>query len=347
VIEVDRAGNQIWPLDQGLDTGSPCDYYSSPARTVDVSGTPTPTGNNNLRLAQPADAYRYSAGGFVHTLIADTGNNRVMDVVSTGSTGAPQTHAVTQVTPDSVRPPWDPAHPLKLRYTRAEPIFDFGNGNLIGYLCAAANLDRVVIVEVGTRYVDPAPGGTPPGGTRTWADWAWLYNLQFQNLRHVEYFRYGNIAYVAVVAGGLNGSSQDGVWVWQISTTSGLVAGPGPAGAMFTYTAANYAAAGAFSTLLTPSGAAYQRRFYPVCAKVLYPGLAFGSNVLITNYSGLVENLARPNVGSPGTQLHGEVFEVDPAQPDNLRIVEGRTIPDPWQADWNDPLNQPAYAERY
>ena len=129
--------------------------------------------------------------------------------------------------------------------------------------------------------------------------------------------------------------------------------GSGPARSVFAYTTANYAAAGAFSRLVVPatnatgSNLVYPRRFYPVCVKVLYPGLLFGGTVMITNYTGLVENLARPNVGSPGSGLQGVVFEVDPLQPAASQILEGRIIPDPWQADWNDPLNQPAYAERY
>ncbi|NLO73855.1 MAG: hypothetical protein GX100_07095, partial [candidate division WS1 bacterium] len=406
VIQADRAGNQLWPLDRGLDTDQPCDYYSSPARTVTVSGAPVQAGNYNLKLAQPADAYRYTAGGQAHTLIADTGHNRVLHVISSGTPGGAQMHTVTQVTPDFVRPPWDRTRPLKLRYTRAKPIFDFNNANLIGYLCAASNIDRTVIVEAGTGYVNPAPTSTPPGGTRPWSDWSWLYDLQFENLRHIEYFPYGTTVYVAAAAGGLvpnatvwaagvnytAGASvfsradrrlyrcradhtstaadepgvganattywapltnQDGVWVWQINTGTGLVQGSGPARSVFAYTTANYAAAGAFSRLVVPatnatgSNLVYPRRFYPVCVKVLYPGLLFGGTVMITNYTGLVENLARPNVGSPGSGLHGEVFEVDPLQPAASQILEGRIIPDPWQADWNDPLNQPAYAERY
>lgn len=351
VLIVDRAGNQLWPLDEGLDALiSPYDYYSSPARTVMVAGTPVVTGNSNLSLSQPADAYRYTdALGAAHTIIADTGHNRVVDVISYGALGGPQTHQVVQLTPDYVRPPWAPTQPLKLRYTRAQPIFDFGNGAVIGYLCAAANIDRMVIVEAGTKYVDPDPTTTPPGGTRTWADWSWLYNLQFSNLRHVEYSRFGNRAYVTAVAGGLGDLRRDGVWIWALDTAAGLVPGTGTGRAVFEYTSQNYANSGALTTLTTPAGVTYQRRFYPVCAKVLYPGLAWGGNVMVTNYGGLVEQLARENVGSAGSLLAGEVLEIDAAAglADNQRIIEGRTLPDPWQQDWNDPLNQPAYAERY
>ncbi len=343
VIVVDRQGNQTWPLDEyGFD------YYSSPART-DPAVPGGVAGNYNLlQLSQPADAHRYvDAAGAAHTVIADTGHNRVVDVITTTLPGGGTQHRVVEVTPSHVRPPWDPTRQLKLRYVRAQPIFDFNNNNVIGYLCAATNVDRVVVVEAGTRYVDPNPSTIPPGGTRPWADWLPLYDPtsgpRFPNLRHVEYFRYGDRAYVAVVAGGIGNSNEDGVWLWEINTITGPVSGPGPFGSTWSYTATDYAGAGVFSRVVTPAGATYVKRFYPVCAKLLYPGPAYGGNVLITNYTGVIEHLARENVGSVGSGLNGEVFEVDI----NRNLLEGRTIPDPFEADWNDPLNQPAYAERH
>ncbi len=358
VIVVDRAGNQLWPLDEfGLD------YYSSPART-DASVPGGVAGNYNLKLAQPADAFRYvDSGGLVHTVIADAAHNRIIDVLTVNLALGGQQHQVVELTPSHVRPAWDPTHRLALRYVRAQPIFDFNNGNVVGYLCAASNVDRVLVVEAGTKYVDPDPATTPPGGTRPWRDWQALYNtdlqnlddapvLSFPNLRHVEYFRYGERVYVLVVAGGLidikhNVSvKQDGVWVWEIDTSAGPVVGLAPDWSTWQYTAATYAATtGAFGRVVTPSAppTTYQKRFYPVCAKMLFPGLMFGGNVLITNYTGVTENLARENVGSPGTGLYGEIFEV--ASDHDLQ--DRRIIPDPFSRDWNDPLNQPSYAERY
>ncbi len=366
VIVVDRAGTQLWPLDEYGN-----DYYSSPART-DAAVPGGVAGNSNLKLAQPADAHRYvTPAGVVHTVIADTGHNRVLDVITTTLATGGQQHTVVELTPSHVRPAWDPTHRLQLRYVRAQPIFDFGNGNVVGYLCAATNIDRVVVVEAGTKYVNPDPTTTPPGGTRPWADWFPLYNapravappvdqsnplppvLRFPNLRHVEYFRYGNRVYVLVVAGGMqdlqHGVSveQDGVWVWEIDTTSGPVPAPGIpylAPPTWWYTAADYAArTGAFGRVVTPA-ATYQKRFYPVCAKMLFPGRLYEGNVLITNYTGVMEHLARENVGgSPGSGLYGEIFEVNEAKALQWR----RIIPDPFSRDWNDPLNQPAYAERY
>ncbi|HEY3397103.1 MAG TPA: hypothetical protein VGM19_05520 [Armatimonadota bacterium] len=346
VIIVDRQGNQIWPLDEEGN-----DYYSSPARAAG--------GNANLALSQPADAWRFTdSANVVHTVIADTGHNRVLDVVTTYALGV-QTHTVTEVTPEFVRPPWDPTHSLKLRYVRAQPIFDPANNNLIGYLCAASNVDRVVVVEAGTKAVDPDPTTTPVGGTRPWSDWSGLYDLaagpRFPNLRHLEYFRFGDNTYVAVVAGGIlpPGANRpgaagavdlDGVWVWQMDA-AGPVPGGGPFGSVWSYTATDYATkTGAFGTVATAAGV-YGKRFYPVCAKLLYPGPVFGGRVLITNYTGVVENLARENVGSTGSGLYGELFEVSGDAAKGLR--DSRIIPDPLGEDWNDPLNQPTYAERY
>ncbi len=342
VIVVDRAGNQLWPLDEyGYD------YYSSPSR-ADGSVPGGVAGNYNLKLSQPADAYRYTdSTGLVHTIIADTGHNRVLEVLTTNLTQGGQQHQVVELTPSHVRPAWDPTHRLALRYVRAQPIFDFGSGNVIGYLCAAANVDRVVVVEAGTKLVNPDPNTIAPGGTRPWSDWFAIYDAvngpRFPNLRHVEYFRYGDRIYVLVVAGGLDAGNQDGVWMWEIDTNTGPVAGPGPHGATWEYTAGTYVGTtGAFGVVVTPT-TTYQKRFYPVCAKVLFPGPQCGGNILITNYTGVTENLARENVGSPGTALYGEVFEVGT----DHSLQTQRLIPDPFAADWNDPLNQPSYAERY
>jgi hypothetical protein len=333
VIAVDRTGQQTWPLDQDGN-----DYYSSPQRTESAVAV----GNYNLKLSQPADAYQYTDA---------TGHNRVVDVITTFLASGGQQHTVVDLTPAYVRPPWDPTHRYNLRYTRAQPIFDFNNGTVIGYLCAAANLDRVVVVEAGTKKVDPT--GTPPGGSRPWSDWLPLYDAvngpSFPNLRDVEYFRYGNRVYILVTAGGLDNTNVDGVWMWEIDTTTpggGPVAGSGPHGSIWQYLATNYAAAVPFSQIATPSGTVYPKRFYPVCAKMLFPGLDFGGNVLITNYTGVTENLTRGNVGSYGSGLFGEVFEVYGFNGAHTLLPQ-RIIPDPYGTDWNDPLNQPAYAERY
>jgi hypothetical protein len=303
-------------------------------------------------------------------------------------------HQVLELTPSYVRPPWDPTRRYNLGYTRAQPIFDFNNGNVIGYLCAAANIDRIVVVEAGTKNVDPAMNTTPPGGTRPWSDWISLYNAPgsmsgpyttsnnqvaiptFPNLRDVEYFRYGNMVYVLVTAGGMtdvqHGQSinLDGVWGYEIHTVADATGPAGPvlpAGLTYpapnwSYTAADYAnqqtdvtnpAYPAFARIKTPSGTIsgtiYPKRFYPVCAKMLFPGGLFEGNVLITNYTGVTENLARPNVGSRGSGLFGEIFEVNWLNKTQFQdgIIPDRIIPDPFGTDWNDPLNQPAYAERY
>ena len=352
VLVVDRSGSQIWPLDEYGN-----DYYSS-AKRPDAAVPGGVAGNFNLQLAQPADAYRYSdSTGAIHTVIADTGHNRLVEIITTYLPAGGQQHQVVELTPSYVRLAWDPTHRLKLRYTRAQPIFDFGNGNVIGYLCAAANIDRVVVVETkradGSIAVDPAPTSTPPGGTRPWSDWFNLYDAaagpRFPNLRDVEYFRFGDRVYVLVVAGGMDNSNNDGVWMWEIDATTGgggMIGGGGPHNSTWQYTAATYAAStGAFGVVVTPSApsSTYQKRFYPVCAKLLFPGRLYDGNVLITNYTGVMENLARENVGSLGSGLNGEVFEVNRGG----ALLQRRMIPDPFTEDWNDPLNQPSYAERY
>ena len=103
------------------------DYYSSPSR-ADGSVPGGVAGNYNLKLSQPADAYRYTdSTGLVHTIIADTGHNRVLEVLTTNLTQGGQQHQVVELTPSHVRPAWDPTHRLALRYVRAQPIFDFGS----------------------------------------------------------------------------------------------------------------------------------------------------------------------------------------------------------------------------
>jgi len=399
VIEIDRDGNQLWPLD-----ANGFDYYTSPA-------------NYNLHLSEPADAYRYvdPATGETHTVIADTGNYRVIDVITTYLPSGGQSHAVLALTPSYAKFAGI-ARPQRVKYTRAQPIWDTmpglgGNRMVIGYLCAASNLQQLIIVEAGSKRINPAPTDiTPsaaagiPGAMPTWAPWTWIYcdagpdtifgtaddrynPLLFANIRHVEYFWQGDTIYVCVVASQYRGRamaipsptasviSEDGVFEWSMTYSGGawgLVDGGGPDGMSFVFTASHYDylpgpdgtygaipnANGQYltgdellrplATIYTPSGAAYPKRFYPVCAKRLLSG-----NYLITNYAAMTENLTHTNLDnlSPATSLSSEVFEVIPgtsgppgADPtiDNFRV-----IPDPWDDDWPEPLNQPTYAERY
>lgn len=194
VIEIDRKGRQVWPLDvYGYD------YYSS-----------EPTLNPNLALDRPADCFRYYVeygggsarastngnllplrvgdpldpatwtGTIMHTVIADTGNARVIDVVTVVTPLGAQMHRVDVLSPSQVRLAEGLA---KLAYTRAIPIFDPGNGNVIGFLCAASNMHQLCIIEAGTKRFNPAANTQPANGSAgsTWAWLAWVYDAVDNN----------------------------------------------------------------------------------------------------------------------------------------------------------------------
>ncbi|MCD6359492.1 MAG: PQQ-binding-like beta-propeller repeat protein [Armatimonadetes bacterium] len=226
VVEIDEAGRLVWPRDTlGFE------YYTSSA-------------NNNLRLSRPADAYRYLGRRQVdsdgdgtpdvyisvwHTVIADTGNARVIDVETILNDpehgyrrDGRQRHTVVTLTPSAIRLTGG-RRAVRVRYTAAQPIFDAYNGELNGYLCAAANLDQVVVVEAGSRVVNPAANTVPPSGAGTWARWAWLYDadpdtaphvsnqpLRFRNIKHVEHVRYGDLIYVTVTCSRFDGREVNG-----------------------------------------------------------------------------------------------------------------------------------------
>lgn len=221
VIEIDRQGRQVWPLDTwGYD------YYTS-------------SSNTRLSLQRPSDCWRYyvvrnTATGAIqymtphgrlqyssayyteaHTVVADPGNSRVVDIISTIGPSGEQSHVVRVLTPSHVRLATQQGM-AQITYTRAQPIFDPVNGYVIGYLCAGSNLHQLVMVEAGTRTVNPSGAATPFYGSpgSTWAWWAWLYDsnladsnhapdnpLIFRNLRDVRYVREGANAYLTVTCG--------------------------------------------------------------------------------------------------------------------------------------------------
>ena len=245
VVEIDRQGRQVWPLDT-----NGYDYYTS------VS-----TLNPDLLLDRPSDCYRYyetyndavtpdsisthgdllplgvgpggnPLGTVMHTVVADPGHNRVVDVISTVDAGGTQRHTVRVLTPRAVRLAAQ-NRMGSLSYTRAQPIFDPTNQTVIGYLCVAANLHQLVVVEAGTRRVDPPYNSTPTGGGSTWAWLAWLYDrnpnalatdpdliaftgtptnpLIFRNIRDVELTREGAQVYLTVTCGQFAGRLQTAV----------------------------------------------------------------------------------------------------------------------------------------
>jgi len=210
VVEMDRSGRVIWPLDPyGYE------YYTSPD-------------NHNLRLSRPADAHRFiipTAGGpEYHTTIADTGNGRVIEVV-TAIVNGQQQHDVYVKTPGRVRLNTTPTRYMRVRYTSAQPIYDPGNRWVIGYLCAAANLNQLMVVENSAAKLINPPGSrlTPVGSSAgsTWAYWAWLYDddlsdasdladdpLLFDNIKHAEYARYGGTIYLTVACSRYRGRAK-------------------------------------------------------------------------------------------------------------------------------------------
>jgi hypothetical protein len=136
-----------------------------------------------------------------------------------------QHHIVRTVTPAYVRMGGARGY-QRVRYTSCQPIRDPANDEVVGYLCAAGNLNQILIVEAGDqpdeRRVNPYSNVGVGGGTTgaTWAQWAWLYDhdvtdgdyvsnepLQFENIKHAEYRRYGDSIYLTVTAGRYAGRS--------------------------------------------------------------------------------------------------------------------------------------------
>jgi hypothetical protein len=238
VVEVDRKGRQVWPLANytltaAVNTRRPgdglgFDYYTHPT-------------NDTLDLDGPTDAHRYmvwdptAAVWEMHTVIADPGHYRVINVETTFSlapSGAvTQTHAVHIVTPPLVKATTGPRKGefIRIAYTKAQPLFHPYDGSVTGYLCAANNLHELLVVEAGTQRVNP-PGGdplpclatTPAGNNGTWALLSWLYEVDtdgdpanderliFENIRNaqvsIDRDEYGNrFLFVTVACGQYRG----------------------------------------------------------------------------------------------------------------------------------------------
>jgi hypothetical protein len=240
VVEIDRAGRIVWPLDLfGYE------YYTSPD-------------NDNLRLSRPADAHRYwdvDDDGFpvMHTVVADTGNARVIDIETTFYDpntmvqDGRQRHSVEVKTPTYVRTADRGAQ--RVRYTSSVPITDPFNEVVIGYLCAASNMNQLFVVTAeDDRLVNPYASNPVDHANATtnstWAYWAWLYDadptdgddvsnepLQFENIKHVDVQRIGGTIHVAVTctrylgrSGGANHALADagaGVFEFRIDVSEG------------------------------------------------------------------------------------------------------------------------------
>jgi len=346
VVEIDRSGRVIWPLDPyGYE------YYTSPD-------------NHTLRLSRPADAYRFiiqtPGGPEYHTTIADTGNGRVIEVVTTIVNGQQQ-HEVYVKTPGRVRLNTTPTRYMRVRYTSAQPIFDPGNRWVIGYLCAAANLNQLLIVENGSKLINPpgsraTPVGSSPGST--WAYWAWLYDddlsdasdladdpLLFDNIKHAEYARYGGTIYLTVTCSRYRGRAKaaaphalaaagPGVFEFRIDVSGapntwgvmnaldrtgtpsieepywhfvgGTGAGADAYGYWYYYDGA--AVAQRDMTHIDTAAGTYRKRWYPVCAKRMADG-----RHLIVNSISAIAHATQTNIaaGEADTPLGSHIFQVE------------------------------------
>ncbi|MGQ9731793.1 MAG: hypothetical protein ACUVX8_11030, partial [Candidatus Zipacnadales bacterium] len=233
VVEVDRQGRLVWPL-ANYPLTAPAnsrrdgdrlgfDFYTSPYNGLPDAPIPPPAVPycTPLDLKAPTDAHRFMAWNYdtgiweMHTVIADSGNYRVLDVITTftydpSSGSVLQQHEVVIVTPPQVRVMSGPRRGeyVRVSYTKAQPLFHPYDGSVIGYLCAAENLHELLVVEAGSMIVNPvgtAPlpclPSTPAGNNGTWALWSWLYDmdldgnpdtierLTFDNIRHMEVSR--------------------------------------------------------------------------------------------------------------------------------------------------------------
>jgi hypothetical protein len=319
----------------------------------------------------------------MHTVIADSGNFRIVEIVSTPTslTDPTLSHLVYEASPETV-PAGGPGERIRLEYQKAQPILDPQTGELWGYLACAANWNTPLIVEP-ERYTagnthwparvnfypavpnDPVPiggrvgevGGVAViGAGASWASWLPLTTQQFTNIRQVEYVTYGGSGGAATAAPfGPNSAT----YAWVVASTCAAVAGApmgvyeydiaagGGLGYYFSradFTSAATVAEENRGPIALPNGSVLQKRFFPVCAKRLRTG-----EYLVTNYAGLAENLSVANVGAwaIGRGLGSEVFSVSRAVVAPMsRIYQRNTIPDPRRPEWPEPLSLVSYAER-
>ena len=413
VVEIDVRGNIVWPLDRArvFNGANPVrdydvDYWTAPDYS---DNRPNPT---KLHLSRPTDAWRYittwednytydaALGTYVpgtdgtpeityHTAIADAGHARVVDlatvylpmVVPGGGSQLVEYHRARILTPTQARVATTTAQLGRLEYTSAQPIFDPRDAeNCIGYLCAVPNLNQLVILENGTRSVNPLTTTVIPSrtgdrvaGDPTWAYWAWLYTvgttlnpLIFDNIRHAEYSVAGTRVYVTVAASRYRGrmtpqasapaaAVMRGPGVFEFALTADpnapgnwaqIAGNPSPDDPIWAFMQTDYTNSAAYRmayyVLPGPSGPqVVQKAFDPSCATRLPDG-----RHIIATLAPFIENLTHTNAkGLSGTSLGSEVFEV--VTQGGANYVDARNvIPDPRGTDWPDPLNQPSYAER-
>ena len=424
VVEIDRDGLIKWPL-----TAAGYDLYNSRLEL-----------NRVLQLDSPSDVFRYyrivdtgvsynSPNGDLlpftetHTVIADAGNARVIDIVTTVNTAGQQSHSVRVVTPSHVKAAGGAARLQRISYTAARPIFDPSAtatpGNVvhpvIGYLCAASNLHQLLVVEAHTLAINPPSVNQPYGGAvgSNWNWLAWLWDpdltdavygpsdsLIFRNIRGLQTSYEGGDFYVTVTCGqyaGRRSSVQDnqphalaqqgdGVFEFcaDISGAAGTWAlmpaidgggGADPDTPIWYMTRENYLysypGAGTRRDLaniryVDVNATAYWQTmpWFPVSAVRLpcdnRPMDANSDGMLerycrhlVTNYADLIPNLRRDTIAdtTAPASLYSSVIVVQTDDRNNdypgddvLDIDRRLVIPNPNEADWNDPLAQPTHA---
>lgn len=270
------------------------------------------------------------------------------------------TNEVYVVSPPSVPGP-QPGQMVELEYQTAQPIFDPVNGKLWGYLASAANWLRPLIVEPprwgpagtyhparinptgdvwGARIGDLTDTPVFSAGSRTWDAWTFLYNLDFTNIRQVEYVNYGSAlfgagsvpnTYVWVVASSFSGLPAAPMGVYEFDVSTGSLS--------YSFTRAQYNAT--VGTIQLPGGATYTKAYFPTAAQRLPNG-----DYLIANYAGAVENLAQQNVSAAAWDrvLSSEVFRVNRA---TNAVWLRDMIPNPQRPAWAEPMSIVSYATRF
>jgi hypothetical protein len=250
---------------------------------------------------------------------------------------------------------------VQVEYQTAQPIFDPVNGQLWGYLASAANWLQPIIVEPprwgpagtyhparinptgdvwGARIGDLTDTPVFSAGDRTWDAWTFLYNLNFTNIRQVEYVNYGggqfgtgttNNTYVWVVASSYTGLSGSPMGVYEFNFATGALS--------YHFTRTEYNAA--LGAITLPGGGTFTKAYFPTAAQRLPNG-----DYLIANYAGAVENLAQQNLSAAAwdRSLASEVFR---ATRSTNAVWLQDMIPNPQRSAWREPMSIVSYATRF
>ena len=366
VVEIDRDGDLVWPGTPVFDAGGALLYHEE----------------LDLGLDSPSDACRWVAGGVYHTVIADTGNWRLLDVAtSVSGTTLGQTHVMTEVSPPYVLldpDPMDndptPTRMNKVGYSQVIPLFNTTTGASIGYLCAAVNLHRFIVINTTGVGAPVNPVGAP------FAYVQWLYDrnldgttddpLVFEDIKQVSVYPrpqapnargiwpYGGPIFITVTASryvnpppGPFATAWDGTLeragCFEFNALAPALGEPA-----WHFTSRDYLYDGgagprALTWLTDGTGTAVPKEFVPVSCQPL----SDGSHV-ICNAAAQRANVTLANFPGGDTNL-SQVLRVvtNYALADNaagLHLLDHRhLIPDARLRPWTQPLSQPAYAERY